>query len=220
MLVSEAVTLLKNTELKQLSVANEPETVLGYINLAILEIYKRFSLWQDEATITIVDGTLLYTLDGNDSNVSIDLSDHNMLMTEKVLLNGTEIYEKDTKLVINDYTNNDSSVFIPQYHQIKILTPVEDETPYIVGDTLKVLYRAAPIFLVSETQAIPLASQFFEALFNYVGHKGHGSIKTSPDSDDNMYLKRFEVSIKRISMNGLVAQDDLTSEKFDNNVYP
>ncbi len=220
MLVSEAITLLKSTELKQLAVANEPETVRGYINLAILEIYKRFSLWRGEATVTIVDGVLLYKLDGIDANVSVDLSDHTLLMIEKVFLNATETYEEDTELYLNDDKNNDCSIEIPQYHQVKILTPVVDETPYIIGDTLKVTYRAAPVFLNNATQAIPLASQFFEALFNYVGHKGHGSIKTSPDSDDNMYLKRFEVSIKRIKDNGLIVQDSLTSDKFNNNIYP
>lgn len=215
MIVSDAIALLRNSELKQLSVKDSIADVLGFINLAILEIHKRFNLWEAEATITIVDGVLLYKLDGVDANVTIDLSDHELLRIESVWLTATEEYEDDKELILNN-DKDDDSVFTPRFHQIKINTPVEDKTPYVVGDTMTATYRAAPLFLTNEKQEIPIPPQLLEALFNYVGFKGHGSIKSDIKGENNTHYIRFEAACERIKTEGLIAQGDLTSTKFEN----
>ena len=98
MLVSEAITLLRSSELKQLGLKTQVSDILGYINFGILEIYKRFNLWEAEAVITQVDAVDTYKLDGIDANVTIDLSDHNLLMIDR-------IYDSEDLLYI---INNDS----------------------------------------------------------------------------------------------------------------
>ena len=80
MLASEAITSLSNTELKQLSVKTDTNAVLGYLNEAIKELHKRFNIWQDEAIITHATDVFLYKLDGIDVNVTIDLSDKELLV--------------------------------------------------------------------------------------------------------------------------------------------
>ncbi len=150
MIVTEAIALLKNSELKQAKIKEDTTAVLGYINLGILELYKRFLLWEAEAVLTIVDGTLLYKLDGVDANVSIDLSDHNLLQIERVYLVPTaaNYLLEDEELVINNEADI-YSIDTPQFHHLKIHTPVTGQilnTPYINGDTLDITYRASPIF--------------------------------------------------------------------------
>ena len=200
MLASEAITLLKSSELKQLGLKVDTPTVLGFINLGILEIHKRFNLWESEAIITMADSVFLYKLDGIDANVAIDLSDHSLMMIE-------EVYDvAGNKVVLND-ENDPESVLTPQYHQIEVVLP-------IVGETLSVIYRASPKFLTAETQEIPLSLQFTEALFNYVAFKGHGSIKSTGDGKDNSHYLHFLASCKLIKTEGLIAQDDLQSTKF------
>ena len=96
MLASEAITQLKQTELKQLKVKEDDTAILGYLNEAILELHKRFNLWQDEAIITHVDSIYTYTIDGIDPNVSVDLSD-------KLLCVISEAYDYDgAELSLND----------------------------------------------------------------------------------------------------------------------
>lgn len=214
MIVSDAIELLRSSELKQVSLKDSKPTVLGFINLAVLEIYKRFNLWESEAIITIADGVVLYKLDGVDTNVAIDLSDHSLLMVEKVFLDASDDDEEDEELILNN-DKNDDSIFTPQYHQIKINTPVVDETPYIVGDTMTVVYRSSPKFLTNETQEIPIPPQFIEALFHYVGFKGHGSIKSDVKGENNTHYLRFVASCNLIKSEGLFVQDSLTSSKFE-----
>lgn len=206
MLVSEAITILQNSELKQLAIKSDESAVMQFINLAILEIYKRFNLWEDEAVITMATDTLLYKLDGIDPNVSIDLSDKQLLMIEGAF------EETGVPYVLNDELDP-YAISTPQYHQIEIVETVP-------GQLIGVIFRCAPIFLTLTTQVLPIPPQFFEALFCYCGYKGHGSIKSELKGENNTHYLRFEAACDLVNSEGLFAQDDLASHKFEENVYP
>lgn len=206
MIISTAIDLLVESELKQLSVKNDKTAIRGFINSGILEIYKRFNLWEVEAVITMVAGTQLYTLDGNDSNVSIDLSDHDFLMIEEVWLVSDDDLD-DKKLSLNDKLDKDG-VLTPKYNQVNVTTEIDTRL-------LTVIYRASPKFLTNEKADIPLPPQFNEALFNYVGYRGHGSVKGDIKSENNTHYMRFEASCSRVKLEGLYNQDTLASNKFD-----
>lgn len=201
---SEAIELVKESELKQLSVKNDKKVILGFLNMGILEIHKRFVLWQAEATITMATGVTSYKLDGTDPNVTIDLSDHELLMVD-------EAFDYDGEpLSIND-ENDELSLATPQYNVIEM-------RPDSVTDavTISLIYRGAPKFLTHEKAIIPLPPQFYEALFHYVGFRGHGSQKTGEAQlADNTHYKRFDNSCKRIKFEGLYTEDSMESTKFD-----
>jgi hypothetical protein len=199
--VSAAIALLKEGELKQLAVKDDVDAVTGYINLGILEIHKRFNLWQEEAKITMLEGVTRYALDGIDPNVGIDLTDHDVVMVDEAYTPAGDL------LSLND-EKDPYGIFTPKPHVIEVLVPI------ITGD-VSIIYRASPKFLVHETQTIPLPPQFLEALFNYVGWRGHGSVKGDIKSENNTHYMRFEQSIKIIKENGLVAADDMASNKFE-----
>ncbi len=201
MIVSEAIDLVKDAELKQLKVKDEKTTILGYLNLGILEIYKRFDLWHAEAIITTAAGKTLYVLDGNDTDVTIDLSDHDLLMIQ-------EMYDGDGTLMVLNDEMNPTSPTTPQFHQVEFAEVIE-------GQQFSVLYRAAPKFLMHEKQTIPLPQQFIEALFHYVGYRAHGSLKGDIKAENNTHYMRFEQSCNRVKIEGLYAQDDLVSTKFE-----
>ncbi len=198
--VSEAVDMMSEAELKQLSVKDDKKAIIGFLNLGILELYKRFNMWEVEAVITMVTGTTLYTLDGTDPNVLMDLSDHQFMMVEQVL------NEERLEMVLNNDLDVDS-LSTPKYNQIEV-TEVTD------GGLLYAVYRAAPAFLTYEKEEIPLPPQFFEALFHYVGYRGHGSVNGDIKQENNTHYQRFDKSCKRIVYDGLHTQDDLVSYKF------
>lgn len=198
--VTEATDLLKNSELKQLSVKDDKNAVRGFINMGILELYKRFCLWQDEALITMVDGTSSYSLDGTDVNVSIDLSDKDFLVIDCAYdYNGNE-------LVLND-ENDTFSVTTPKYNTVEI--PVVEN-----GEKISIIWRAAPKFLTADTDSIPLPPQFNEALFNYVGFRAYKSVKGEASIDTKNHSDRFEKSVLEIKRNGLFNEDSIRSHKF------
>lgn len=201
MLVSEAITLLSASELKQLAVRTDETAVIGFINLGILELYKRFLLWESEAVITQADGISLYTLDGTDVNVTIDLSDKQLVKILKVW------NEDDEKYTLNNEKDPDS-LKTPKYNQIYVNTIVP-------AYTMKVDFQAAPLFLTVNTQAIPLPPQLFDPLFAYVGYKGQLSVKAGVKDENNTYYQRFQASCDQVKLDGLFIQNDLESTKFD-----
>lgn len=193
MLVSEAITLMSAAAIKQLAVKDDNTALLGYINLGILELYKRFNLWKAEATITQADGTLLYTMADGDANVSIDLSDN-------VLIKILKMVDADDK-EITSFTK-------PKYNQIKF-------SEVTAGDELTVTYQAAPIFLTAVNQEIPIPSQFLDPLFLFVAYKAHISVKGGLKDENNTHYLRFDKSCELIDFEGLDIQDELTSTKFN-----
>ncbi len=199
--ISEAIDLLQEAELKQLKIKDDKKVILGFINLGILEIYKRFNLWEKEAIITTVTGKHLYKLDGTDTDVAIDLSDHQFMMIE-------QMFDEDgTELVLNDELDP-LSVTTPRYNEVEFVDVTD-------GAEIGAIYRAAPVFLLHEKQQIPLPPQFFEALFHYVGYRGHGSVKGDLKSENNSHYQRFEKSCASVEYHGLFIQDDLQSTKFE-----
>lgn len=203
--ISTAIDLLKESELKQLKVKDDKKAIIGFLNMGILEIHKRFVLWQAEALLTMVADTYEYTLDGTDPNVAMSLADHDFLQVD-------EVYDDDGEsLSIND-ESDPMGVATPRWNVIEI-PPIG----LTVNAELSLIYRASPKFLVHEKQEIPLPPQFFEALFHYVGYRGHGSVKSNERNDgaNNTHYKRFENSCARVKLEGLYTEDSLNSSKFE-----
>ena len=52
MTVRQVIELAKASELNGLSTANKDDVVLGFLNMGVLELYKRFTLKVEEYLIT------------------------------------------------------------------------------------------------------------------------------------------------------------------------
>jgi len=207
MLVSEAITQLKTSEVKQLGLKDSDADILGFINFGILELYKRFPLWEAEAVITQATDVVLYTLADGAANVVIDLSDHNLLTILKV-------WDEDDNFYIINNEKDPDSLKTPKYNQLKVAA-----ASVVDGYVMTVDYRAAPLFLTSVSDVIPLPVQFLEALFTYVGYKGQSSVKVGVKDENNAHYIRFEAACERIKTEGLFAGNDLESTKFEQSTY-
>ena len=201
MLVSEAITNLSATELKQLSVKTDNAACLVYLNEAVLELHKRFNLWQEEALITQPDdSTLSYTLEEADANVTIDLSDHIVLVIDK-------IYDPDqTELGLND-EDDPESVATPKYNVVEF-------TQAEAADVYNVIYRASPIAMTAVGDTIDIPPALHEAMYFYVGFRAHVSQKGNKELENGTHFKRFQDSCDRAAALGMVVQDSLHAHKF------
>ena len=199
--VSEAIEILSKSELKQLGLNEDKEAIIGYLNMGITEIHKRFNLWEETAIITMVNGVNKYTISPDDTNVALDNVDHEFIMI-------TSIFDKEDEKIEINLQKSDYKIKIPRYNVIKIGKPV-------AGDTLEVNYRAAPKFLTFEKQPIPLPLQYFEALFNYVGYRAHASVDGDIKAENNTHFMRFDQSCKRIGIQGLQNEDSMQIFKLE-----
>ena len=203
MIASEIIELAQNTELKQLGIKNSPEVVLNYINLGILEIHKKFSLIQQEAIITVENGTTIYTLNALDSNVSIDLSNVEFLVVDAV-------YNEDgDKLDIND-EEKEESVTTPSFNVVEI--PASD---IFDNKQLSVIYRATPKFLTSVDNVVNLPIQFLEPLLKYIEYKAKSSLSATPATETTAYYNKFLNACNEVELKSLITSDSLNCTKFN-----
>jgi hypothetical protein len=208
MLASEAIAFLQTTELKQLKVGEDDATVLGYLNAAVKELHKRFNLWQDEAIITQVDGTTLYKLDGSDANVSIDLSDKNLLVI-------TELFDYlGESMNVNDEDDVAGAV-TPKYNWVEF-----PSDGIVDGEEFSVIFQATPTNMAATTETIDLPPTLEEAMYFYAAFKGHTSQKGDGKFENNTHYKRFIAECDRVQALGLIVPDGMTTHKFGGATYP
>jgi len=209
MLASQAITRLRNTELKQLSITSVTDAaVLEYINEAILELHKRFNIWQDQAIITHATAVTSYVLDGVDGNVAIDLSDKQL-----ILITDATDYLGD-EMTIND-EDNEFGIVTPKNNVVEF--PLEE---LVVGEDFDILFRAAPLDIVADTETIDLPPTLFEAMYFYVGFRGHVSQKGNKEQENQTHFARYIDACNRVTAQGLIVAESTVQHKFAGLTYP
>ena len=200
MLVSEIINLASSSELRQLSVRTDTNAVIGFINLGMLELHKRFTLKAEEAIITLQDGKTLYTLDGTDTDVSIT-NPGNFLIA-------IECYDESGKLVPVNDERNLLGIMTPSYNTIEVINVTD-------GAKLSVIYRSSVPFSTAVTDNVALPPQLLESLLHYIGYRGNTTVSADIKAENNTHYMRFDQSCQRVIDQGLVLSDDMESYKFD-----
>jgi len=211
MLISEVITLARSSEIKQLKISEDDIALLGFVNLGVLEIHKRFGLIRAEVPIALVSGVTTYTLDGQDANVPIDLSKHEFIKIEAIdNAKGIPVTINNKQRPLPLKINKEGySVTTPEVNVIKIPTAVK------LPETLTVGYRVSPKFAVAHTETLLVPVQFIEAVILYIAYKAQLSVKAGIKDENNTYFLRFDAECKRIRAEGLYVEDDLSSTKFE-----
>lgn len=206
MTVNEVITLARAGELLQLSPAikNDDNVMVGFINLGLIELYKRFQLRTGEALVTLRTGKTIYKLDGTDTDVSMDepyfyliaaygdrdLNDYNNSMDDVLPINS-----EDDVFSVN--TTSYDAVQIP------LITD---------GAMVSLIYSAKPAKMVSTslTDEVPVPDQFIEALLHYIGYRAHGSMDGNIQTESNTHYMRFEKACDKLRELGVgIAPDDI-----------
>ena len=159
MTVRQVIDLAKTSELNGLSIASKDDVILGFINLGVLELYKRFTLRNEEYIIELVDGVDIYTMPANYMWAVAAYGEVDIRSTE--IVNQLPINEEDNPLSVNSVGWN------------KLQVPVAVNGAYI-----SIIYVASPeVYTIDNLDAeIDLPPQMLEALLAYVGYKGNSTI--------------------------------------------
>lgn len=209
MLASDAIAKLRTTELKQLSVTAVPDAdVLGYLNEAVLELHKRYNLWQAEAIITHAAAKNSYDLDGVDVDVVIDLSD-------KILLIVTDAIDYlGDEMNIND-EDDPFGIVTPKYNIVEF-----DLDELAVGEEFSILYRASPIDMTAVGDTVDIPPSLNEALYFYAGFRAHASQKGTKETENMNHFAKFLDACNRVEALGLVNAESVVPHKFADGTYP
>ena len=206
MTANEVIALARVGELSKLSIAiKDDNTVLfGFINLGLVELYKRFPLKNDEAIVTLRDGKTIYKLDGTDTDVS---------MGEPFMyLIGA--YEDGTD---NDFSASALSLPINEEDNIYSVNSISYNSIQIplvtTGAYISLIYVAKPTKVTALTldEELDLPDQMIEALLHYIGYRAHGAMDANIQTESNTHYMRFEASCNKLKELGVgIAPDDVS----------
>ena len=170
MLVSDIINIAKYGELQQLAVKDDVTAVLSYINMGVLELYKRFRLGVKVEIVRTSSVVSVYTLTNSD------------------IMKIETIYDADGR-ELTFPTVQDS-----EEYDIKAL----GHTTFLIKEPkeedLAFVYTAAPVTLTSVDDEVPIPASMVEALLHYVGYRGHGSIDGMINTENNTHYMRFDKS--------------------------
>ena len=202
MTVQEVIDMAKFGELRNLKLGNlEDRAIVSYINLGLIELYKRFPLSVKETVIELIDGgSSEYTLP----------SDCMWLVSAfgEVPEDAPETYYNE--LDINN-ENNPLSVNTVSWNKVQL--PVEIEGSYVSliyiaapDATQKVTYNEDGLYLQEELQ---LPAQLIESLLFYIGYRAQGAMDGNIQSESNTHYMRFDKSCQKIKTEGMFTNDNL-----------
>ena len=211
MTIEQVVTLAKNSDLKTLAIKEDNETIVGFLNLGLIELYKRFPLKVSELVLELQDGKTLYQMP----------ADYMWIVAAYA-----EVDEASTLpykiLPIND-EDNIESVNTTSWNMLQIPLAA-------TGYRISIMYTAAPEVCVYNAAGavgqkyyyttvdngvsvkkydIPIPAQMVEALLEYIAYKANSSYNADGTQDTVALYQRFEASCLRIEQRGMFNTDDL-----------
>jgi len=196
MTVEKVIDLAVRGELKKLAVKDDTDSVISFINLGMIELYKRFPLDTEEVIIELGRAT-----DGNDTYERI--SDTVYKLPSDLMYISAAYEEDGTEIGIN---KEDDPLSIMTISWNKIQVPVATS-----GAFISVIYVKQPTLIVNTPEmlasGIDLPVQLVEALLHYIGYRGHGSIDGNIQAENNTHYQRFEASVQRAKMLGVMTAD-------------
>ena len=192
MTVKQVIDLAKASELTGLPAASKDETVLGFINLGVLELYKRFTLSVEEWIIALEDGQSYYTAPEDFMWIIAAYGEVGMDSVQEV--NVLPVNEEDNPLSINMVGWN------------KVQVPLS-----VTGAYVSIIYAATPeVYSVTDMdKTVNIPPQMIEALLAYIGWRANSTIDTGIQTEDTVWYNRFESSCSRLEVKGFINANDM-----------
>ena len=192
MTVKQVIDLAKASELTGLPVASKDETVLGFINLGVLELYKRFTLSVEEWIIALEDGQSYYTAPEDFMWIIAAYGEVGMDSVQEV--NVLPVNEEDNPLSINTVGWN------------KVQVPLS-----VTGAYVSIIYAATPeVYSITDMdKTVNIPPQMIEALLAYIGWRANSTIDTGIQTEDTVWYNRFESSCSRLEVKGFINANDM-----------
>lgn len=208
MRLTQIIEILKNTELKQIVVGEDDAQVYSLLNLALIDVYARFAILQEEQVITITEGKTRYVLQDNSQKV-LQAFYRNL---QKEPYNGNDGY---VEVPLNDI-NCDESVFTPQPYVLHVPNP-------IAGREYSIMHVVTPPYITKENVSVIdliVPPQLLECISNYVGYRAYKSMNGDEATEIGSLYNTYERSCNNVLKRGLLNTGMLTNTKGNQRGFP
>ncbi len=207
MRLQDLFDILKNTELKQIIIGEDDQKVLDLLNMALIEVYGKFNILQEEQIIAIEEGTTRYRLQDNSQRV-LQVFYRN---TGKSPLLGCDAF---VEVPINDM-NCDESVYTPQPYVLHVPNPD-------AGRIYSVLQTVIPPLITKDNITkvdLLIPPQFIEPLMNYAAYRGYKSMNGDEQSEIGSHYRAYMQSCNEVYKKGMINYSMLTNTKLTERGY-
>jgi len=206
MTIQQLIDMAKQGELKNLAVANDTNAILGFLNLGLIELYKRFPIDLNEVVITLGE-------DGDVDNPYTLISDELYEMPSDFMWLTSaygEAPEYSNETVVDLPVNEEDdplSVNMVSWNTLQI--PLTTDGAYV-----GVIYTASPAVYTDTdlAETLPIPPQMVEALLHYIGYRAHNAVTGEISSENTTHYTRFEASCSRIEQKGMITVDDISMD--------
>lgn len=180
MIVQDIVNAAKYSELSSTSLKDNTDAILTFLNLGMLELYKRFPLKTAEVTYPINASTALFPLPPNFMYpIAVYGENHKGEL------------DLEIKIPINE-DGNDQSLFFPNHKEVQVSSAIK-------GSRVSVIYATKPQSYTTDDLGVEvdLPETLIEALMHYIGYKAHIGIRGDGQAENNAHYIRFDASCKK-----------------------
>ncbi len=194
MTAQEIINLSVAGELKSLAIKSDTTAVIGFLNLGLIELYKKFSLSTKEYVVTLVGGVTNYTMP-NDFMWLVGAYEHTV--------NNDGSYTI-SKLMINE-ADNSLSINMTGWNTVQI--------PFIVpGYQISLTYVAQPVLVTEATlnSIVEIPAQLIAALLSYMAYRAFLGVDGKQQSEQSNHYKMFELEIQKVVNGGMITTDNLS----------
>ena len=222
MKIEEVLDLAKNGDLKNVAVGKDNAAIIGFINLGVLELYKRLQINTDEVVITLGDETQVGGIVNGMQQVTY-INDTTYQMPSN-FMGIIAAYGEIPEDIDTNYNNiipfneeeNDQSILTISYNKIQIPAAPDGENISIVYNASSTMILSTDVLdvdgnIVNGAVDVPIPYYLLEALLYYIGFRGHAGVDASVNQENNSYYMRFDASVKKVKEMGLVTTDDVST---------
>lgn len=208
MLASEFISIARSSELSGLSTVNmTPDKLLGFLNLGIIELSKKFHISTRAEAIRTSPYTSVYTLRNPDVVQILEIYDSEGKELVPYTIIGSERY--DYRLVsFNSFMIKHQEEYVPTYNEITGVENIDEVSG--PNRELMVVYKAVAEKVETVDDEIPISEVFIDALLSYVGYKANSATSTN-ENDISRLWQRYMSSLNEVSLAGYDAHVDLPS---------
>lgn len=204
MTIRQIIDLAKTSELKTNGAREDTATVLGYVNLGLLELYKRFPLDTKEVVITMGrDGTV------EDPYIQINDTTYQMPSDFQYMIAAYDEVPADSinRLAPIQINNENNLLGINMISWNKVQIPA-----FVLDAHISLVYAPSPTYFTMDDldEELPMPIQLVEPLLAYIGYRAFASISDNPQTDvGNVYYARFENSCEIVKQFGIYTAEDM-----------
>jgi len=197
MTYQQFIDMAKAGELKSLAIKTDTEAILSFVNLGLLELYKRFPI-----------KTVEHIVEYDENNITQEYkmpADYMWLVAAYCEVPSN--YSDNTMSLPINSVDDPYTVNTVSYNTIQIPMMASQER-------VSLIYAASPD-IVTETDILseldlPIPPQLIDSLMLYVAYKANDTVAgNKTDIESNVHYTRYELSIKRVVAEGMFNEESL-----------